>query len=311
MTQEKKKIEFRYYNIPAGEYVLPKIGKGWEQEYGLGYHGMLHFHNYMEIGYCYHGDGTLDIEDRQYHYGDKMFTIIPANMPHTTESKPGNICKWEFLFIDIDEFIRNEMVSNDLSADEVIRIVNKRGTLKTEANHPAMAKLVRNIIEECRNNAMYSNMSIKGYLMALVIEILRLDDEREKAHKNMRLTRHIDAAIKYVDEHYKEDIKIEKMAKVCGLSESHFRRIFEESMNMKPADYINMIRIQKACSLIKKEDISMEDVGFRVGYQTPSTFNRNFKKITGMSPYQWKSKSSKWENLQTQFNISARKGWEA
>ncbi len=80
---------------------------------------------------------------------------------------------------------------------------------------------------------------------------------------------------------------------------------------MKPADYINMIRIQKACSLIKKEDISMEDVGFRVGYQTPSTFNRNFKKITGMSPYQWKSKSSKWENLQTQFNISARKGWEA
>ncbi len=169
MAQEKKKIEFRYYNIPAGEYVLPKIGKGWEQEYGIGYHGMLHFHNYMEIGYCYHGDGTLEIEDRQYHYGDQMFTIIPANMPHTTESKAGNICKWEFLFIDIDEFIRNEMVSNDLSADEVIRIVNKRGTLKTEANHPAMAKLVRNIIEECRNNAMYSNMSIKGYLMALVI----------------------------------------------------------------------------------------------------------------------------------------------
>ena len=227
MAQEKKKIEFRYYNIPAGEYVLPKIGKGWEQEYGLGYHGMLHFHNYMEIGYCYHGDGTLDIEDRHTHYGDNMFTIIPANMPHTTESKAGNICKWEFLFIDIDEFIRNEMVSNDLSADEVIRIVNKRGTLKTEANHPVMAKLVRNIIEEFRNNAMYSNMSIKGYLMALVIEILRLDDERGKAHKNMRLTRHIDGAIKYVDEHYKEDIKIEKMAKVCGLSESHFRRIFD------------------------------------------------------------------------------------
>ena len=32
------------------------------------------------------------------------------------------------------------------------------------------------------------------------------------------------------------------MAKVCGLSESHFRRVFEESMNMKPVDYVNMIR---------------------------------------------------------------------
>ena len=45
MAREKQKIEFRYYDIPREEYVLPKLGKGWEQEYGLGYGRMLHFHN--------------------------------------------------------------------------------------------------------------------------------------------------------------------------------------------------------------------------------------------------------------------------
>jgi hypothetical protein len=45
VAKKKKKMEFRYYDIPKGEYVLPKLGKGWEQEYGKGYDGMLHFHN--------------------------------------------------------------------------------------------------------------------------------------------------------------------------------------------------------------------------------------------------------------------------
>ena len=65
MPKQREKIELRYYNIPDGSYVLPKIGAGWEQEYGLGMNGMLHFHNYLEIGYCYHGSGRLIIEDRE------------------------------------------------------------------------------------------------------------------------------------------------------------------------------------------------------------------------------------------------------
>ena len=67
MAKKKKRMEYRYYEIPADTYVLPLLGKGWEQEYGVGIRDMLHFHNYMEIGYCYHGDGELISEDRTYH----------------------------------------------------------------------------------------------------------------------------------------------------------------------------------------------------------------------------------------------------
>lgn len=311
MAKEKRKMEFRYYTIPSGEYILPKLGKGWEQEYGVGYGEMLHFHNYLEIGYCYRGKGRIFIEDRAYRYGDDMFTIIPANIPHTTISDPGHICKWEYLFVDIDEFIRSEMHTDQLSIDEIIRIVDKRGTLKTKANHPGMAKLILTIIEECRETPLYYQESLKGYLISLIIEMLRVDDEREKVRRNMKMSRYIEGALKYVQEHYQEEIKISDMAEICSLSESHFRRIFEESMNMKPVDYINLIRIQKACSVINKENLSMEDVGYRVGYQTPSTFNRNFKKLTGKTPYQWKENSGKKDIHYSDFNISALKGWEA
>ena len=310
MAKEKQKMEFRYYDIPKGDYVLAKLGKGWEQEYGKGFGRMLHFHNYLEIGYCYHGSGELVIEDRTYHYSDKMFTIIPENIPHTTISDPGNICKWEFLFINIKDFVANEIKCDEISAEEMLRIFNKRGTLKTVKNHPALAKLIQKIIEECRNQPLYYKESIKGYIHALIIEVLRLDEEREKAKRSSKINTYIRDAINYVGDHYKEDVKIADMAQVCGLSESHFRRIFEESMNMKPLDYVNMIRIDRACALIQRGDMSMEDICYHIGYTTPSTFNRNFKRLTGKTPVEWKKTEVALEGGFSNFRITAEKGWE-
>lgn len=312
MGKKKDKIEFRYYEMPIGEYILPLLGKGWEQEYGIGYHGMLHFHNYFEIGYCYWGKGDLVIDDRNYRYCDDVVTFIPTNIPHTTNSDPGRICKWEYLFIDMEGFIKKEMSDCEIVADDIIKIVNERGTMKTKQNHPVLAELVMNIVREYRDGALYHSDSAKGYLRSLVIELLRLDQEREQTRRNIKLGRYVDTAIAYIDQHYVEDIKIADIAGICGLSESHFRRIFEESMNMKPVDYLNLARIKNACELIHNEDYSMNDVGIRVGYLTPSSFNRNFKRITGMTPHQWKvEKTQKDGSSLKNFKISAKPGWEA
>ena len=310
MPKEKPRMEFRFYDIPKGDYVLPKLGKGWEQEYGIGYGRMLHFHNYMEIGYCYHGRGELLIEDRTYVYGNNMFTVIPENIPHTTISAPGNICKWEFLFIDIDDFIRTEMPSEWMSTEDIIRIINKRGTLKTAQNHPVLNDLILKIMKECRDQQMYYKESIKGYLRSFVIEVLRLDEERERAGGN-RISDFIRNAIEYIRANHAEDLKVADVAQSCGMSESHFRRMFENSMHMKPMDYINMVRIDEACRLIRRSDRSIEQIGITVGYDTPSTFIRNFRKLTGMTPHEWHKQQNAGTLVRTGYHISAQKGWEA
>ncbi len=312
MVKKKKRMEYRYYEMPSGKYVLPLLGKGWEQEYGVEYpDDMLHFHNYMEIGFCYSGDGNLVIEDRIYEYKGDMFSILPANIPHTTNSKPGHICKWEFLFIDIERFVNNEMNMDAMHKSSVLSIVNKRGTLKSVQNHRTMAKLVLDIIRESRDQNAYYEESIKGYLYALVIEMLRLADERDRSRRTTRVNEYIKRSLDYVGEHYMEPLRVEDIAEASGLSESHFRRVFEDAMNMKPLDYVNLVRVDKACLLIEKEDCSMEEISYKVGFQTQSTFNRNFKRLTGLSPFQWKTKEKKQEGIMKNYQISAMKGWEA
>ena len=94
------------------------------------------------------------------------------------------------------------------------------------------------------------------------------------------------------------------------MSESHFRRVFEEGMNMKPLDYINLIRVQNACELLKKTGKSMEEVGEESGFASISAFNRNFRKILNISPYQWKKSKENYEGKLLHYRISAQKGWD-
>lgn len=55
-------MEYRYYEIPAGSPVLALLGDKWVQNYGreIDY---LHFHNHLEVGFCYYGEGTVTFKE--------------------------------------------------------------------------------------------------------------------------------------------------------------------------------------------------------------------------------------------------------
>lgn len=81
---------------------------------------------------------------------------------------------------------------------------------------------------------------------------------------------------------------MKELAAACNLSETHFRRLFAGYMGMTPSSYVNLVRVQQACGMMRKTNYSMEEVATRVGYASVSAFNRNFRAITGTSPYQYK-----------------------
>lgn len=99
--KRKSKMEFRYYKMTEGIPVIALLGEKWIQTYGEGI-DYLHFHNCMEIGYCYHGQGILTVGEADYRFSGKQFSVIPQNCPHTTNSDSGTVSRWEYLFIDME-----------------------------------------------------------------------------------------------------------------------------------------------------------------------------------------------------------------
>lgn len=305
--KKKKPAEFRFYEIPQDESVLALTGSKWIQVYGENIHNM-HFHNLLEIGYCHYGDGDLVIEDDTYRFDAGMISCIPANYLHVTRSDANVRAFWEYIYISPEDIVRQWGKSTQETRQIMDAVGRKSFFVKVE-ECPAIAALIRAIFVEMQHRSAHYRECVRGMAYALLFEIARFNDMGEGQSVGKSVSLQLGSAIEYVDKNYPNNFKISDLANECHMSETHFRRIFQEKMNMTPVEYVNFVRVRKACELIDKTDISMEDVAEKVGFVTPSTFNRNFRRIIGTSPYQWKKRPDNHEGRLLDYKISALKGW--
>lgn len=308
MLKRKKKVEFRYYEIPENEIALALLGEDWIREYGNDVDS-LHFHNYLEVGYCHEGNGSVTLDNEICFFKASMFSIIPPNMCHTTKSESGTRSYWEWMYFDIERYLNNLYKDDPAFVQRLLTRIYRRAYLLQGKHYPVLDDIIKNIIREMQNKDKYYQESLKGFIHVFIIELLRLEGNEEKSKTKKQKAMQITGALDYIRENYFEDIKIGHLAAACNMSESNFRRVFEEAMCMKPVEYVNLIRVQRACELIKKSQLSMSDIAYNVGFSAASTFNRNFKKMLGTSPYQWKQSEDNLEGKLFNFKISAKKGW--
>lgn len=305
--KKKKPAEFRFYEVPQDESVLALMGSKWIQVYGENIDN-LHFHNLLEIGYCHYGDGDLVIEDDLYRFGAGMISCIPANFLHVTRSDADVKAFWEYIYINPEDILRQWGKSTQEIRDIMEAVGKKSFFIKAEEN-PMIVTMIRAIFEEMQQKGAHYRECVRGIAYALLFEIARFNGREAWQTIGKGVSLQLESAIEYVEKNYPNDFKIADLANECHMSETHFRRIFQEKMNMTPVEYVNFVRVRKACELIDKTDISMEDVAEKVGFITPSTFNRNFRRIIGTSPYQWKKRPDNHEGRLLDYKISALKGW--
>ena len=97
-------------------------------------------------------------------------------------------------------------------------------------------------------------------------------------------TRRISRAIGHLREHSDETLKIEEVARRFGMSVSGFHHHFKSVTAMSPLQFQKQIRLQEARRLMLGEDLDAASAGFRVGYEDPSYFSRDYKKLFGAPP---------------------------
>lgn len=105
---------------------------------------------------------------------------------------------------------------------------------------------------------------------------------------------HGDAAIikvqHYIQTHLDEPLPIVVLLEQCFLSERTFLRRFVKATTLKPKQYIQRIRIQRACELIETTNDTFESISQKVGYEDNSAFRKTFIKIMGLPPREFRSR---------------------
>ena len=285
MSRKKKmKMEYRFYEVPEKCPVLALLGEKWVQNYGYQI-DYLHFHNLLEIGFCYSGEGTVILKEEELPYHGDMFTVVPKNFPHTTNSLEHQMSSWAWLFIDVEGFLAELYQNNTRMAQKLIARINQKAHLVRCTEKPEVAELIR-----------------------MLIRCMDEKQEKDTVMENASITM-ILPALNYIRENYREELRVEELATVCHISETHLRRIFQESFRMSPVEYINWFRVRTACKELRKTNLPVSDVALHCGFTTISTFNRNFRRILEVSPQEWRSAPENYEQKLLKFDIKTKEGW--
>ena len=93
----------------------------------------------------------------------------------------------------------------------------------------------------------------------------------------------------YAEQNYKYDCSLSVLSNKLGFSYSYLSRYFKRTMGMSYTDYLNRLRIEKACRLLSGTDTTVTLVAANCGYDSIRSFNRNFIKHMGVSPKNYKA----------------------
>lgn len=109
-----------------------------------------------------------------------------------------------------------------------------------------------------------------------------------KEHYSSEITEppflHMEKAKKHIDAHYNEKITIAALTDLCGFSRAHFKRLFSKYYNMTPSEYITMVRIEHAKTMLESNIFSLKEIAEQCGFYDEYHFSKVFQKKVGCTP---------------------------
>jgi AraC-like DNA-binding protein len=94
----------------------------------------------------------------------------------------------------------------------------------------------------------------------------------------------IDEVAAFIERHHANQFSLEDLVARCAMGTSDFCRQFKAATGYPLFEYLNRQRINRACALLKRSDMTILEIAQAVGYRNISFFNRYFARITGTTP---------------------------
>ena len=92
-------------------------------------------------------------------------------------------------------------------------------------------------------------------------------------------------AVEYIHDHFTEDgLTVDFLAKMCGMSDTYFRKLFVKNFSLTPIDYIKSLKVNYARDLLLSGYYTVGEVSDKCGFNTINYFSSFMKKETGLTP---------------------------
>lgn len=261
---------------------------------------LIHSHQWLEISIVKSGNGVYHVEDRFYemHRGDVflfnniekhgIYRIDPPEVmknmvihfePSFVYFSEGDFFDYRFLkiFFERTENFENRLDRNNPNTREVGNLlleIEKEFVEKREGFELAIKVKLLNILVILMRYYGYTNTGENSYL------------SQKTSIDSVRLL------VDYINKNFAEDITLGDLAKMVNMNATYLSALFSKYNGISIWTFLCKTRVSRAMEYLKSSDTSILKIASLCGFNNSSNFNRVFKKISGVSPSEYRSKGS-------------------
>ena len=231
-----------------------------------------HIHPHIELIYLMEGSSlaTVDRKDYLIESGD-LFLSFPnqVHFYHDRSAVNGYLVIFPpDFFTDFQKLFHTKIPDSPI--------------IKSAQLPPDTAKILSSIIQKSNSDSSYDKIAAKGYLLALLGEMLPVMSLKNTAADEDSIKK----ILSFCSQHYTEPLSLETLSKELHLNKYYISHIFKERMDMGFIDFLNNMRVEHSCGLLKKGE-NITNIALSSGFSSIRTFNRVFAGTMGMSPREY------------------------
>ncbi|KWU64110.1 AraC family transcriptional regulator [Priestia megaterium] len=221
---------------------------------------------------CTKGRGELRVNDEVYIIKENEGMFLTPHVPH--EYYPVT-SEWQVCWVSF-----NGSVIDDIMLS--LQFINSGKIVLTNAE--SLYRMLQELMDRLEENHTSSTMQCSELLYSVILK-LRQDSVYIESKSRLQQITQLNPVLRYIEEYYHQPLTLEVLAQQLNVTEQYTCLLFQQSLGIRPFEYVTRVRIQKAKKLLlKNNQISVQDIARQVGYEHPSYFIKRFKEQENVTP---------------------------
>lgn len=252
-----------------------------------------HFHNHFEIMAVQSGKVRIMVNYVVKEIASPSVVMLHSNLPHMVIGYSDDI---RFVLVHIpDRVLTGEIERIPEMHKDKIFIENSRfGYL---FRSPELNRKVISLSYKINENRGFMQISHLFRLLHLLsesrqVEFLSMNSEKvAEMSERSGYESSVERAFRYIYNHFLDDCSLAEIAEYANQNASALCRAFKKASGYTITGFVNRLKVEKACELLRNTDLGITDVSYQSGFNTFSYFSTQFKDITGFTPSQYRKET--------------------
>ena len=257
------------------------------------FHIFQHTHDFLEICYVAEGKGFHYVNDQTIPVSKGDLFVIPIGTSHVfrpnSSRKNDHLVVYNCLFqmepiirfiqtYPIDDFLENSI--------KYITHTDSTSCLHYKEQGSELADLFNKLHQEFGHRANGFPLMRFTLIIQLLVQLSRYQPASKEPISH--LSSSIDQVIDYIHHHFNQQLTLDQLAAMTGLSSRQFYRLFKQQTGQTFLQYLQNIRMNKSCELLRNSTKKISEIANIVGYRDLKFFHSIFKRRIGVTPKQYR-----------------------